>query len=146
VRDPLPAPRDRPRLIGLGNAWRGDDAAGLVVARRLGGLAHEGDAVALLDAWAGAAHAIVVDAAASGAPAGTIHHFDAAAGPLPAGALRSSTHAFGLADAVELARSLGRLPARLDIYAIEGAGFALGAGLSPPVAAAVDALARSLSA
>jgi hydrogenase maturation protease len=127
----------------VGNAWRGDDAAGLVVARRLGGLGHEGDAVGLLDAWAGAAHAVVVDAAASGAPPGTIHRFDAAA-PLPAHALRSSTHAFGVADAVELARSLGRLPARLDVYAIEGADFTLGAGLSPPVARAVAALVRDL--
>jgi hydrogenase maturation protease len=127
----------------VGNAWRGDDAAGLVVARRLGGLRHEGDAVGLLDAWAGAGHAIVVDAAASGAPAGTIHRFDAAA-PLPAHALRSSTHAFGVADAVELARSLGRLPARLDVYAIEGADFTLGAGLSPPVAQAVAALVLDL--
>jgi hydrogenase maturation protease len=146
VRDPLPAARDRPRLIGVGNQWRGDDAAGLVVARRLGGLAHEGDAIALLDAWAGAEHAIVIDAAESGSPPGTIHCFDAAAGPLPARALRSSTHAFGVADAVELGRALGRLPPRLEVYAIEGAGFALGAGLSPPVARAVAAMARSLSA
>jgi hydrogenase maturation protease len=144
VRDALPAAGDRPRLIGLGNAWRGDDAAGLVVARRLGGVAHEGDAVALLEEWAGAAHAVVVDAAVSGAPPGTVHRFDAAR-PLPAATLRSSsTHAFGLADAVELARALGRLPARLDVYAIEGAGFALGAPLSPPVGAAVERLVSVL--
>lgn len=151
MRDALPTARDRPLLIGVGNAWRGDDGAGLAVARRareLGAprvLAYEGDAVALLEAWAGAGHAVIVDAAASGAPAGTLHTFDARAAPLPVTLLRSSTHAFGVADAVELARALDRLPERLDVYAIEGGDFALAAGLTPPVAAAVEALARSLA-
>ena len=63
---------------------------------------------------------------------------------LPAAALRSSTHAFGVADAVGLAAALGRLPARLEIYAIEGADFSLGAPLSPAVARTVDALATRL--
>ena len=60
--------------------------------------------------------------------------------------LRSSTHAFGVADAVELARALDRLPERLDVYAIEGASFAAGAPLSPAVAAAIDELADLLAA
>ena len=42
----------------------------------------------------------------------------------------SSTHALGLADAVELARSLGRLPQRVVVYGIEGAAFEFGNGLS----------------
>ena len=60
--------------------------------------------------------------------------------------LRSSTHAFGVADAVELARALGRLPGRLDVYAIEGASFAAGDRLSPAVERAVAELAAELSA
>ena len=43
----------------------------------------EGDATALVDAWSGAEHAVVVDAAQSGAEPGTIRRFDAGAGPLP---------------------------------------------------------------
>jgi hydrogenase maturation protease len=144
VRDPLPAAADRPRLIGVGTAWRGDDAAGLAVARQLGGLAHEGDAIALIDAWAGARRVILVDAAASGAPPGTVHHFDAAV-PLPARAMRSSTHALGVPEAIELGRALGQLPARLEVYAIEGGDFTLGAELTPPVAVAVERLARTLA-
>ena len=58
--------------------------------------------------------------------------------------LRSSTHAFGVADAVELARALGRLPGRLDVYAIEGASFTAGDSLSPEVERAVDDLATAL--
>jgi hydrogenase maturation protease len=136
----------------LGNAWRGDDGAGLAVARRLRELAPagievrelEGDATALIDAWGHADRVVVVDAAQSGAAPGTVRHFDACAAPLPAHLLRSSTHAFGVADAIELARALGRLPAALEVYAIEGATFAAGDRLTPSVAHAAQALAAEL--
>jgi hydrogenase maturation protease len=59
--------------------------------------------------------------------------------------MRCSTHALGVAEAIELARALGRLPARLEVYAIEGARFTAGAGLSPAVEQAVGKLAASLS-
>jgi hydrogenase maturation protease len=145
VRDPLPDARRRALVIGLGNAARGDDAAGLIAARRLGGVEHEGDALALLDVWDETASAVVIDAVASGAEPGTIHCFDAGAGPLPA-RLRSSTstHAIGLGEAIELARALGRLPTRLIVFGIEGERFEAGAALTPAVAEAVDALVRQV--
>jgi hydrogenase maturation protease len=132
-------------VIGLGNAVRGDDAAGLIAARRLGGLEHEGDPLALLDLWQGAELVVVIDAVSSGADPGTLHRFDAVAGPLPA-RLRSSTstHAVGLGEAIELARALGRLPARLVVYGIEGERFATGTALTPPVTAAVEAVVREV--
>jgi hydrogenase maturation protease len=141
-------------IIGVGNAWRGDDGAGLAVARRLRELSPaevevrelEGDATALVEAWSGAEHVVVVDAAESGAPPGTVRRFDARSAPLPVRSLRSSTHAFGVSDAVELARSLGRLPGRLDVYAIEGASFAAGERLSPAVERSVGELVAELSA
>jgi hydrogenase maturation protease len=141
-------------LIGVGNGWRGDDGAGLAVARRVRELAPdgievrevEGDATALVDAWSGAEHVVVVDAAQSGAAPGTVRRFDAGSQPLPARSLRSSTHAFGVSDAVELARSLDRLPGRLEVYAIEGASFVAGDRLSPSVERAVAELAGELNA
>jgi hydrogenase maturation protease len=100
---------------------------------------------ALLDAWAGAALAIVIDAVRSGAPPGTIHRVDLDARP-PAAALRlGSTHAVGLAEAIELGRALDRLPVRLALYGIEGARFETGAGLTPAVARAVETLCQRLS-
>jgi hydrogenase maturation protease len=60
--------------------------------------------------------------------------------------VRSSTHAFGVPDAIELARVLDRLPARLEVYAIEGASFAAGDRLSPAVDQAVEQLAAALGA
>jgi hydrogenase maturation protease len=139
-------------VIGVGNTWRGDDGAGLAVARRVRELSPagvevrelEGDATALVDTWSGAEQVVVIDAAESGAPPGTVQRFDARSQPLPVRSLRSSTHAFGVSDAVELARALGRLPRRLDVYAIEGASFTAGDRLSPDVERAVDELATTL--
>lgn len=135
----------RPLVIGIGNAARGDDAAGLVAARRLGGLEHEGDPLGLLDVWQADVPAVVIDAVRSGAVPGTIHRFDAGAVPLPARLRGStSTHAVGLGEAIELARALDRLPARLIVYGIEGEHFDAGAPLSPAVRAAVDAVVREV--
>ena len=74
-----------------------------------------------------------MDAVSTGAEPGTLHRFDATAEPLPAELFRSSTHALGVADAVELARELDRLPARLAVYGIEGENFETGEGLTPAV-------------
>ncbi len=139
-------------VIGIGNPDRGDDAAGRAVVGLLRDAAPEGvelveqdgEPTALLSRLEGAASAILVDACHSGAPAGTVRCFDVANEPLPRAFFGLSTHGFGLAEAVELARALGRLPAACRVYAIEGASFALGAPLSPPVAAAVVSVASRL--
>jgi hydrogenase maturation protease len=141
-------------LIGVGNAFRSDDAAGLEVARRLepdlasaGGrtLLYEGDPAGLLDAWEGASKVTVIDASSSGAEPGTIQRYDAAAAALPT-ALRGSTssHAFSVTEAIQLARSLDRLPSCLTVYAIEGSNFGAGEHLSPEVEAAVAQLVDEL--
>jgi hydrogenase maturation protease len=139
-------------LIGIGNRLRRDDAAGLEVARRLR-LAHppgvsilerEGDPASLLEAWSDADEALVVDGVLSGSPPGTLHRFVVGDEPLPAELFRSSTHALGVADAVELARELDRLPDRLVLYGIEGESFEVGEGLTPVVQSAVAALVMEL--
>ena len=138
-------------VVGVGNRLRGDDGAGLAVAGRLrerGVRAVrelEGEGLGLIDLWDGARAVVLVDGVRSGAPPGTLHRLDAGAGPLPA-ALRSSssTHAIGGAAAIELARALGRLPGRLVVFGVEGARFDTGAGLSKPVAAAIDAAADAV--
>ncbi len=144
-------------VIGVGNALRRDDGAGVEVARRLGAradaagaadaaiavLEYEGEPLGLLELWEGARGAVLVDAIRSGAEPGTIHRVDASREPIPA-LLRgsSSTHAVGVGEAVELARALGRLPERVVVYGVEGACFDAGSGLSEEVAGAVDSLAE----
>lgn len=138
-------------VIGIGNPDRGDDAAGLAVASEVRAAAPAGTAVielagdqlALLDAWDGAADVYVVDAICSGASAGSVYRFDASV-PLARDFSHRGTHLFSLADVIELARALGRLPARLRGFGIEGAGYELGAPLSPEAEAAVRTVAEQI--
>ena len=135
-------------ILGCGNDDRSDDAAGLLVARRLRQLGidaheHRGDALELLEAWNGAHEVVVVDAIVSGAAPGTVIRWDAAA-PLAAGEFQCSTHDLGLAEAVELARVLGRLPAKLTIYGIEAKSFERGGQPSTEVREAVERLTAQI--
>lgn len=131
-------------VVGIGNPWRRDDAAGLVAARCLRGtmptsveiLEREGEPSSLIDTFEGAEAVWLIDAVSSGAAApGTVHRLDAAASALPAELFSTSTHHLGLADAVELARALDRLPERLVVFGIEGASFGTGDELTPEVEA-----------
>jgi hydrogenase maturation protease len=141
-------------VIGIGNPDRGDDAAGRCVARLVRPMLpddvrvveQDGEATALLACLDGVRAAFLIDACASGAPAGTVHRFDAAASPLPSGAFGLSTHGFGLAEGIELARALGQLPSVCVVYAIEGACFEIGAALSPPVRESLAGVASRLRA
>jgi hydrogenase maturation protease len=111
----------------------------------LGGLRLWGEPIGLVDALDGEAEVAIVDAVSSGVPPGTLHVFEADARPLPVELFgSSSTHALGIADAIEIARSLGRLPARVRVYGIEGARFDYGRGLTPEVEAAVEECTRSI--
>jgi hydrogenase maturation protease len=49
-----------------------------------------------------------------------------------------STHAFGVAEAIELARALGQLPARFLVYGIAGKNFTAGCELSLAAEKAID--------
>jgi hydrogenase maturation protease len=139
-------------VIGVGNPWRGDDAAGLAVAQLLRQTAppgvevleREGEPTGLLDAWQGADAVWLVDAVVSGTAPGTVHRLDASAQELPAELVSASTHHLGIAEAVELARALGRLPARVVFYGIEAAGAEPGDELAPEVEAAVERVAAAL--
>ncbi len=138
-------------VIGVGNALRGDDAAGLVVVGRLGELpdqitilSYEGEAVGLLDKWQGADAVVLIDSVHSGAPAGTVHRLDAGAVALPALLRRSSSHTIGIAETIELARTLGTLPAEVVVLGVEGEVFDAGAELSQAVAGAVDGLVEAV--
>jgi len=138
-------------VVGVGTD-RGDDAAGLLVARLLRASGHPaavvelaGDLTRIIELWQPTDRVAVVDAVRSGAPPGTVHVLDATASPLPAGVAGGSTHGLGLGTAIELARGLGRLPAQLLVYGIEGTRWAAGTGPSPEVAAAVDRVVATLS-
>jgi len=133
-------------IIGCGNRDRGDDAAGILAAERLRsrGIAAEiysGESSALLEAWAGAEEVILIDAVQTGSPAGTVHVWDSHQ-TRPFRTSSGSTHGFGIAEAIELARALGRLPAKLKIYGIEAETLEIGSRLSPEVDRGIDEVVR----
>jgi hydrogenase maturation protease len=137
-------------VIGVGNALRADDAAGVMAVRRLRAREgveireQSGEATALLEALRGRGAALVVDAAA-GAEPGRLHRLDAAAGPLPQGLFGISSHGFGVAEGIELARALGTLPPVCVVYALEGGCFETGAPMSDAVVRALPLLAEDVT-
>lgn len=147
-----PASPDSVLIIGVGNAYRGDDGVGLaaaqVIRRRLGTPATvreaSGEPASLMALWQETETVVVIDAVISGAAPGTIHRFDAHAARLPAEWFHCSTHNFGVVEAIELARAWGQLPPRLIVFGIEGRSFEPGCKLTPPVERAVERVVQDV--
>jgi hydrogenase maturation protease len=139
-------------VVGAGNEDRGDDGVGLLVARQLKSSLDDrvrvieigGKVDELQEFLSSCDTAIIIDAAKSGAMPGTIHVFDATSMPIPVAWFHRSTHTFGIAEALELARVLNRLPARVFVYGIEGNNFEFGCPLSPEVQNAGEKVAAMI--
>ena len=153
VPAPVPAaPGEAPVVvIGVGNEFRRDDGAGPAVVERLreltlpgvGLVLTDGEPTRLIEAWTGAALALVVDAVRGQPPRpGTVHRF-VVGWPGPMGRPASS-HGLGMDDAISLAVALDRMPARLIVHAIEAADLTQGTGLTPAVTEAVDVVAAAV--
>ena len=156
-------------VIGLGNPYRRDDGVGGAVAAAIADMALPNvivvtsiaDPMGLVEAWSGAALAIVIDAAvATPAAPGriqrcTIAALGASQGASLGAALGAdhqprrgagheglSSHSVDVAAAYELARALGRAPDELVLLAIEAADTGHGVGLTPHVSRAVPDAVR----
>ena len=138
-------PASRTLVIGVGNPDRGDDAVGLLAARcirescfPLTVIEAGGDGASLIDYWKHQGTVIVIDAVHGGGEPGHIVRLDARSAPIPVELFRCSTHAFGLAQGIELARALNQIPRRLTVYGIVGKHFDVGATVAPEVEAAAQ--------
>lgn len=148
-----PADLSRRVIVGIGNEFRQDDGAGIAAARKLKSLGitsfrileQRGEGTELLDLFQETESVVIIDATSSGAVPGTLHRFDLHTTSLPHGLARSSSHSFGVAEAIEMARALGRLPKTCLVYGIEGKSFDYGTELSPEVISAVEQLSRELT-
>jgi hydrogenase maturation protease len=138
-------------VIGVGNPYRRDDGVGPVVIDGLRKHALstndsvelaecDGEPTRLIDLWAGADLALVIDAVrVEPARPGTIyrrslHH------PSLGRAGGATSHAVDLGDAVARAAALDLLPAKLSLYLVAAGDTSAGVGLTPPVAAAAARL------
>lgn len=146
---------DRVHIIGVGSPF-GDDRLGWVAAESLqrssamNALEPGRIVISILDRpgvmlvtlWDEADHVIVIDAVRSGAVPGTRHRLtvsDVNATRLPA-----TSHGFGVAAALELARALGNLPDRLLLRGIEMDASCSGYALSDAVAEVMPVFVREI--
>ena len=147
-------PEGPPLFIGVGNDCRCDDGVGLHIvrelARRVGDIAKcieaSGEGARLIELWSGAGIVVLFDAVcAPGAIAGQVLRIDAVATRIPAPWFQFSSHLFGVAEAVEMARTIGRLPESLTIYGIQGECFETGESLSDAVRRTAKDLVRRIA-
>jgi len=152
--------RGRIVVIAVGNPFRRDDGVGHhIVAEAHDRLppgveiaAADGEPARLVERWAGADLAVVVDAVDGGGAPGTVHVLDGLVAALGGRDRPGSSHSLGVGDAVRLGRAVGRLPRALVCVGVTGAAWDHGEELSPAVAAAVPeaadrvvAIARALA-
>ena len=139
-------------VIGVGNEFRRDDGAGPAVIGALRDrvspgvelVVTDGEPTRLVEAWTGAALAVVVDAVRAEPPhPGRVHRF-VVDRPGPGAGRPASSHGFGLDDAIALALALDRMPGHLIVHAIEAANLTQGPGLTPPVAGAVGLVTAAI--
>ncbi len=130
-------------IVGVGNIYRGDDGAGILVARYLRrcfgdkvkivgyDISFEG----LLDLFDGIDFMILVDAVVSEGRVGDVHRIEVGDEFTYQGEFYS-THSLGVGDYIKIAQLLGKSPKKLVIYGIIGGNFEVGASLSPEVKSA----------
>jgi hydrogenase maturation protease len=145
-------------IIGIGTEFRGDDSAGLLVARALRASdfspsvrVHEmkGDGAALMALWKDASRVILVDAITAGLPPGSAIRIDARRELAPSNLFSTSSHSFGVAQALAISLALNELPPCVTLFGIQAGTFGMGADISPEVKKAVqdtiDAIRRELA-
>jgi hydrogenase maturation protease len=131
-------------VIGVGNRDRGDDGAGVAVAETVTGCTThvvEAGTLDMFELWTEDDDVVVVDAMRSGAAPGTVRSFDVSETGLP-GETFASTHSFGPAAGIEMARALGRMPRTMEVIGIEAGDLTVGSDMSPPVVEAVQDVTR----
>lgn len=127
-------------VLGIGNRTRGDDGAGPCVAEHVAALGLPGveviverEPLALVEILDSHDVVVIIDAVSAQGDPGRVHVWPIDSLPAGRAGPPIGSHALGVRDAVELARALGSLPARLTVVGIEAETFEVGAPLSRPV-------------
>ena len=137
-----------PVVIGIGNRYRRDDGSALRVLDALSGrvpvatmvLESDGEPARLIDAWADASLAVVIETVRGGRAPGSIaeirwdEHLEPASG-------ERNSHGLGVLEAIALGRAVGQMPRSLHLVGIEPQDLGWGEGLSDAVERSVGAAA-----
>lgn len=139
-------------IVGVGNEYRGDDAIGLLAARRIRALnlpgvstiECRGEASGLVNGWKDVQAVFVIDAVYSGQKTGTIHQWNVTHESLPVDLFSASSHSLGVAQAIELARAMNLLPPVMIVYGIEAKQFDYQTGVSPELYDLLDEMIQQI--
>ena len=139
-------------MVALGNQWRRDDGVGSAVLELLthlegvATLAAVREPLDLIDLWAGADVAVVIDALSSKDDPGTVQAVELQLGSDPGAAGFSrpcvSGHGIGMVEVIRLAQQLGTAPSRAVVVGVVVEDIGHGTGLSGRVADAAPDAAR----
>lgn len=141
-------------ILGIGSPSGDDQAGWLVVDALMAGGVQAGSEIAidkldrpgahLIERMGNAAWVILVDAVQGNGETGRIRRFNQTDWPDYGHGL--SSHGFGVLEALSLARELGSLPRRLDLYGIEIGSAMPGEAPGAGVLDAARQLARRIAA
>ena len=129
-------------VIGIGNRFRRDDGSALLVIDALAGrvpattvlMESDGEPARLIDSWADAPLAIVVETVRQGGRPGAVSNLDWASHEARSSSGERGSHGLGILEAIALGRAVGRMPRQLLVVGIEPEDLGWGEGLSDAVA------------
>jgi hydrogenase maturation protease len=136
-------------VIGIGNRYRRDDGSALRVIDALAGrlpastvvVESDGEPARLIDSWADAPLAVVVETVRQGTIPGSITGILWDEDVAPRHSAEHGSHSLGILEAIALGRAVGRMPRALRIVGIEPQDLGWGEGLSDAVAGSIDSAA-----
>jgi hydrogenase maturation protease len=139
-------------VVGIGNPYRSDDAAGWAVIDAIKDKAgpnlkcskSRGDLAELLELFAKHPCVYLVDACLAPDSEKPWLRIDASRHEVALDAAQSSTHGLGVSQAIALAKNLGQMPLKLIIYALPGTNFTLGNTLSPAMRQTIAEVAEAI--
>jgi hydrogenase maturation protease len=139
-------------ILGIGNKFRSDDGAGVVAAEKIKKFGIEkfdvkivdGEGTEIIETWKGYDNVIIIDAVQENGSAGKIHEINANEDALESDFFNYSSHAFGLAEAINVSRVMNKLPKFLIVYGIEGEHFQFDTKLTSKIEKAVNKIAAMI--
>jgi hydrogenase maturation protease len=116
-----------------------------IVGKRAEVVLHGGESFSLLDVWQGCEEVLLIDAMNPGPAPGTLRFFDVSNEPLPARDFSLSSHSCGVPSAIEIARSLGRLPRKMIVAGIVSEDVGFSAALSPALCNRLEGIVQEIA-
>lgn len=142
-------------VIGIGNTFRRDDGAGVYVLEALRQRFQDrsdirfaqasGEGSRLMEIWQGSDSVVLLDAVMRQGNPGKIYHLRACDQAIPSDFFKYSSHAFSVAEAIELSRVMDQLPNMIEIFGVEGEDFGYGDTLTEVVTDACNQLIETLA-